>query len=233
MQICRVVLSKIPVPNMEQDPFDGLLELEEKFYNEGHSLGVEEGRRAGFIEGRFFGLEKGFEKYAAMGRLHGRSVLWAGRLPPLTEKRQPGNLSREEASDVERKDQTLMPSKVDFIQDSTEEATVEGVQTQDAPSILSLLPENPRLEKHIRTLYALVEPSSLATTNSEDSVSDFDDRFRRAEGKVRIIEKLIGEGNYDVMFDRPASSDTGRGASQQLKAGDGGIEDISVLGARH
>ena len=217
----------------EEDPFDSLLELEEKFYNEGHRLGVEDGRRAGLIEGRLFGLENGFEKFAAMGKLHGRAVLWAGRLPPSTRNSRAETASGEEASKVEMQYRASRPLVSDSVRNNSEEFCLDRVQDQDVPGIIPLLPENPRLEKHIRTLYALVEPSSLSTANNEDSVSDFDDRLKRAEGKVRIIEKLSGEENHEVTVNQPASSGTGRRASPQWKAGDGGIEDISVLGARH
>ena len=70
-------------PDADSDPFDDLLSLEDKFYKEGYDLGVSDGERAGRVEGRLFGLEKGFEKYAAMGRLHGRAIIWAGRLPEI------------------------------------------------------------------------------------------------------------------------------------------------------
>ncbi|KAL1639635.1 hypothetical protein SLS58_007694 [Diplodia intermedia] len=53
---------------------------------------------------------------------------------------------------------------------------------------------NPRLAKHITTLHALSEPASLSTQNDEDAVADFDDRFKRAQAKVKIVEKLVGEG---------------------------------------
>ena len=214
---------------MEEDPFDSLLELEEKFYDEGHSLGVEDGRRAGLVEGRLFGLEKGFEKYAAMGKLHGRSVVWAGRLPPSVQDSQVGGFPKQKAFDSEKQDQASRPLQSDVVQDVKGGACTPQVEDQgDQVSGLPLLPSNPRLEKHIRTLYALVEPSSLSTANSEDAVSGFDDRLKRAEGKVRIIEKLVGEKNQGGTID--GSDVSGHG---NRKARDGGIEDINVLQARH
>ncbi len=218
---------------MAEDLFDGLLELEGTFYNEGHSLGVEDGRRAGLVEGRFFGLEKGFEKYAAMGRFHGRSIVWAGRLQPSPQDPPVRNLHREEASNVTTQDQASGLLQSDLVQEPTEEACLHRVKDQGSPSTLPLLPDNPRLEKHVRTLSALVEPSSLSTANGEDSVSDFDDRFKRAEGKVRIIEKLIGEvGNHETI-NGAAFGGHGKGTSPKLKTQEDGIEDISILHARH
>ena len=217
---------------MSEDLFDGLLELEEKFYGEGYSLGVEDGRRAGLVEGRLFGLEKGFEKYAAMGKLHGRSVVWAGRLPPPPSSRVV-NVSRQEASDDQAQDQAPSLLQSELVKDTGEEPGLHQIQNQDSSGEIPLLPDNPRLEKHIRTLYALVEPSSLSTLNNEDSVSHFDDRFRRAEGKVRLIEKLIGEENKDAIGTEAASGGMGRGTGQVPQGGGGGIEDIRALQARH
>ncbi|KAF1921991.1 hypothetical protein BDU57DRAFT_553981 [Ampelomyces quisqualis] len=63
-----------------EDPFDSLLTLEDTLYTTAHRLGTADGSRAGRIEGRLFGLEQGFEKFAALGELHGRSVVWGSRL---------------------------------------------------------------------------------------------------------------------------------------------------------
>jgi hypothetical protein len=51
-----------------------------------------------------------------------------------------------------------------------------------------------RLRKHISTLYALAETESLSTENNDDAVSDFDDRLRRAQGRAKVIERMVGEG---------------------------------------
>ena len=205
-------------PDAEPDPFDDLLSLEDKFYKEGYDLGVSDGERAGRVEGRLFGLEKGFEKYAAMGKLHGRAIIWAGRLPEIKSH-----------ADVESKSEEKKSATIGAEQGGQEEPALKAPSSK-APS----LPSNPRLESHIRTLYALTEPGSLSTENSEDSVSDFDDRLKRAEGKIKIIEKLTGE-----MVPGGISEETsldGHGALQKgrtNKRGDGGIEDISSLHARH
>jgi hypothetical protein len=197
---------------MESDPFDDLLGLEDRFYDEGFQLGTADGAKAGRIEGRVFGLEKGFEKYVVMGRLHGKSLVWAGRLPkyniPATEARHISSGARNgnAASSISKNPSSSLP--------------------------VSPLPSNPRLEKHIKILYALTEPVSLSTENSEDAVSDFDDRLKRAIGKVKIIEKLVGEEGF---AQTPASGANGVLGSQQNanNGGDGNIEDMSVLKARH
>jgi hypothetical protein len=45
-------------------------------------LGVADGVVAGRTEGRIFGLEKGFEKFAELGRLQGRCSVWQARISP-------------------------------------------------------------------------------------------------------------------------------------------------------
>ncbi|KAI9738456.1 MAG: hypothetical protein M1818_005353 [Claussenomyces sp. TS43310] len=175
---------------MDPDSFDDLLGLEDRFYDEGYQLGTADGIKAGRIEGRVFGLEKGFEKYAEMGRLHGRSQVWNSRLANL-EQRDTGGKG---------------PSML------------AAASTSSAP--IPRLPPNPRLEKHLRVLYALTEPASLSTENTEDSVSDFDDRLKRAQGKTKIIERLVG-------VEGPQESSAGASSKGQ------NIEDVDILKARH
>lgn len=188
---------------MNSDPFDDLLGLEDKFYDEGYQLGTTEGAKAGKIEGRVFGLEKGFEKFVEAGRLNGRSVVWAGRLP-----------------------QVDMPEKAVSAAEVREGETHAATSTQ-ATSLPALT--NPRLEKHIRVLYALSEPASLSTDNNEDAVSDYDDRLKRAHAKVKIIERLVGE-------DSSLLAGLGDNLGQQAGSGsaaDSSIEDVNILNARH
>ncbi|ROV89837.1 hypothetical protein VMCG_09519 [Cytospora schulzeri] len=71
------------------DAFDNLLNLEEKYYTEGYEQGIADGDRAGRIEGRAFGIEKGFEKFIEAGRLNARSIVWANRLPGHSQASTP------------------------------------------------------------------------------------------------------------------------------------------------
>ncbi|KAM0382257.1 hypothetical protein ACHAPZ_005863 [Fusarium culmorum] len=134
------------------DPFEDVLNLEERFYSEGYQLGIKDGIQAGRIEGRSFGMQKGFEKFLESGRLTSKAVVWANRIP-----------QKEKTSSSETC--TLPP-----------------------------LPKNARLEKNINTLYALVEPETLSTENSDEAVQDFDDRVKRAQGKAKIVERMTGGG---------------------------------------
>ncbi|KAI9642912.1 hypothetical protein NHQ30_008646 [Ciborinia camelliae] len=175
------------------DPFEDILNLEEEFYTTGYTQGLSEGITAGRIEGRTFGLEKGFEKYVEMGRLHGKSLVWANRIP------------------------SLQKPKIPLISDSGKQES-EGKEPES--SFNSKLPElakNERLAKHVKVFYALAEAESLSTENSEEAVGDFDDRYKRAVAKAKIIEKMVGEGG-------------GQGGGKS--SGDGAIEDVSVMRAR-
>jgi len=154
---------------MADDPFDEVLGLEERFYDEGYKQGTEEGIQAGKIEGRALGLEKGFEKFLESGRLYGKSLVWASRLPRTSAPQNASSSTSQGRGDS-----------------STD--TDKGEKQQ-----LPLLSRNARLEKNIPTLYALVEPDTLSTENTDEAVNDFDDRVKRAHGKARIIDKMVGE----------------------------------------
>ncbi|KAI9879555.1 MAG: hypothetical protein M1830_008182 [Pleopsidium flavum] len=221
---------------MEDDPFDSVLNLEDKFYDEGYQLGVADGSHAGRIEGRVFGLEKGFEKYVGMGQMHGRSAVWAGRLPMTREQRQ-GAVEATTGSVSSHADELRLQKC-----DNGQQQTPQTPKDQNAPAIgrtpeyrLPTLADNPRLEKHIKTLLALVEASSLSTHNTEDAVSDFDDRLKRASAKAKIIERLIGEAVHgdDVSDDGQSVTHHGGKTHEEKSGGDGSIEEISSLQARH
>ena len=185
---------------MQSDTFDEVLGLEEQFYQDGYKQGLSDGIDAGRIEGRTFGLEKGFEKYVNSGRLHGKSMVWISRTLHLQHLPSSTTLANEP------------PTAKSFSAPHDSQSKVLHK--------LPPLPDNARLSKHIKTLYALAESESLSTENTEEAVSDFDDRFKRAQAKAKIVERMVGETNTDL---------EGQGKSSN----DGSIEDVSVLKARH
>ena len=137
------------------DPFDTLLTLEDTLYTTAYTLGASDGAHAGRIEGRIFGLEKGFEKFAALGQLHGRSVIWASRLPSLSSS---NNLETEKKGD----------------------ATENTCQ-------LPTFAQNERLRNNTTLLHSLTDLETFDTANTEEAVADFDDRFKRAGAKAKVI----------------------------------------------
>ena len=205
--------------SVDRDPFDDLLSLEDEFYKEGYNLGISDGKRAGLIEGRGFGLEKGFEKYLAMGAMHGRAMVWAGR-QVVEEGQHSKSQVKKSDGDASVVNRTL--------EVENEEASVNRMSGK-VPNLSA----NTRLEGHIRTLYALTEPDSLSTENSEISVSDFDDRLKRAQGKFRVVGKFLGEAAFDDDGNAIISRRQGVVLNAAKRKGDGSIEDISSLHARH
>ncbi|KAK6217204.1 hypothetical protein QIS74_07318 [Colletotrichum tabaci] len=157
---------------MSLDPFDDVLTLEDQFFAEGYRQGTEDGIQAGKIEGRSVGLAKGYEKFLDSGRIHGRAVVWANRL----------SLPQKGSSSTSSSAAAARPS------DSSSQQ-----QQQPKPCSLPPLPPNARLEKNVTAAFALVEPDTLARENSDEAVNDFDDRLKRAQGKVKIIERMTGE----------------------------------------
>lgn len=67
-------------------------------------------------------------------------------------------------------------------------------QDEAVASVLPPLPgSNTRLAKNIFLLHSLTDPLTFSTENDEDAVADFDDRFKRAGAKAKIIERTVGE----------------------------------------
>ncbi|TAQ91527.1 hypothetical protein B7494_g194 [Chlorociboria aeruginascens] len=188
---------------MQLNPFDEILGLEEKFYNDGYRQGMVDGVATGRIEGRTFGLEKGFEKYVESGRLYGRSIIWANRIPSFHSTKYITRIERDHVGTSEN------PSH------SPGDASLSSLT-------LPLLSENLRLSKNIKTLYALAESESLSTENLEEVVSDFDDRLKRAHAKVKIIERMANEVQGDL-----------EGQGKVVNGNDGSIEDTNISKVRH
>lgn len=145
------------------DPFEDVFNLEDGFYRQGYQQGLEDGEQAGRIEGRQFGMSKGFDKFLESGYLAGRATVWANRLPGQRLKREEQEKAEGKAIDA------------------------SGV------SQLPALPNNARLDKNVKMLYALVEPETLSTQNSDEAVQDFDDRVKRAQGKMKVVERMVGQ----------------------------------------
>ncbi|KAJ4294572.1 hypothetical protein N0V90_008263 [Kalmusia sp. IMI 367209] len=184
-------------PSPNPDPFDTLLTLEDDLYTTAYALGTQDGSHAGRIEGRIFGLEKGFEKFAALGQLHGRAAVWGAR---------------------------LTPSRI------TDDATtqIEKRENVEREARLPEFKENERLKKHIHMLHGLTDPATFSTLNTEDAVADFDDRFKRAGAKSKIIERIVGEAPFSASnhnsSDAAARNVRVSGPSQ--KKGDDSMEDF-------
>ena len=165
---------------MVDDALDGLLNLEENYYQEGYDLGEADGTHAGLVEGKLFGVEKGFEKAMSMGWLAGRADVW------LRRSRQSEALSLQAAEvssplSVEKPTQQAQPGP------STD--LVKAISAQDLP----LLSTNARLGKRIENLLAATDSASFSSTNSDESVAEFDERLTKAMAKAKVITNIIAE----------------------------------------
>ncbi|KAF2166735.1 hypothetical protein M409DRAFT_54526 [Zasmidium cellare ATCC 36951] len=165
------------------DVFEDVLNLEEQYYREGFELGVADGSKSGRIEGRIFGLEKGFEKFLEMGRLNGKAFVWEARLPDHSA--------------------------------GSESTTTAASEVQ-----LPALSGTERLKKHVDRLAALSDPDGLSTENSEDAVSEFDDRLKDAKAKATLISRIIGENEVDAGQQGGSRPSAGRGRVVRVRRND-------------
>ncbi|PFH60792.1 hypothetical protein XA68_10306 [Ophiocordyceps unilateralis] len=169
---------------MTPDPLEDVLQLEERYYREGYQQGLDDGARAGRIEGRSFGMEKGYEKFLEGGRLAGKAVVWANRLTRREDDATSDRMPHRGHHDQLNASQNNMPCRTDSDQ--------PDVSSQLKRCVLPPLPSNPRTDKNVRALYALVEPGTLSTENTDEAVQDFDSRMKRAQGKAKMIERVVG-----------------------------------------
>jgi hypothetical protein len=161
------------------DPLDDVFTIEDRFYTQGYEAGLADGESAGRAEGRSLGMSKGFEKFCESSRLAARAVIWANRFP-----------SASRAID------TISAAEHDSASGATQAShMLSSASTTSRRSGLPPLVDNARLEKNVKSVYALVEPGTLSTKNEDEAVQDFDDRLRRAQGKVKVVERMIGGGN--------------------------------------
>ncbi|KAI1177223.1 hypothetical protein F4777DRAFT_577279 [Nemania sp. FL0916] len=177
------------------DPFDELLNLEEEYYREGYEEGLRDGAESGRIEGYSLGLRKGFEKFVEAGRLQSKAVVWANRIPKYQQRRQnhqPANPRQDDDTSRQEEDQTRVSAQPAEGEDKPREGGLASLSTGNSRQ-LPPIHSNPRLEKNIELLYGILEPGTLSTSNDDEAVNDFDSRMKGAQGKVRLIERALGE----------------------------------------
>ncbi|KAF2745702.1 hypothetical protein M011DRAFT_405858 [Sporormia fimetaria CBS 119925] len=194
-----------------EDFFDNVLHLEDNMYSSGYAQGVQDGSRAGRIEGRVFGLEKGFEKFASLGRLHGRAAVWGSRMydqsvaPVISSPDADPNLhSHYPASDP---------------------ASANAAAFNNNPWALPPLPSNDRLNRNIHLVYHMTDPHTFDTANTEEAVADFDDRFKRAGAKAKIIERSVGADRETKKGNRKGKGPNKKGKKMRLVGENKGKED--------
>ena len=195
---------------LEDDPFDSIIHFEDTIYSDAYALGERDGAVNGSTEGRLFGLEKGFDKFSEIGRLHGRALVLLARL------------SSKDSSPSVAKDFQSHHS-----QNAT--STASGATDGAAPEVEIIpLRAHERLVKHIRALVALTDPATLSTANTDEAVNVFDDRLLRAVARAQIIERITSE-NLGVGARGAAATEVWAAGSQAktpANAGEGESEEI-------
>ncbi|KAK4575398.1 hypothetical protein LTR86_001252 [Recurvomyces mirabilis] len=215
--------NKNPTTNDNDDPFAPLLSLEQDYYTEGYSLGLTDGIGSGRIEGRLFGLEKGFDKFVQMGRLAARAAVWDARSPP--------------GSGAAASVPAPAPAFAHDIDIHVEADGRDANAVGDGISV-PMLSGSDRLRRHIDRLLELTDPESLETKNTEDAVNECDERLAGAKAKFTLISRIVGEGDVEGGGDgsgqRGGGDGVAVGGARMARTGGGreeGLEDESKEGA--
>ncbi|QKX56466.1 uncharacterized protein TRUGW13939_03571 [Talaromyces rugulosus] len=192
---------------MDSDLLESVLGLEEKFYHEGYQVGLADGARAGYTEGSVFAVEKGFAQALEVGKLYGKALVWNQRFASRTVDRSGSS--------------------------SGTKPTLGG---DDLPAIHTDLcygmPEirgESRVARNIQLLLGLVDPATLSLENTEDAVSDMEERLKGAQLKTKLIQRSLGESDDSPVSDASSSNRESRFQGD----GSGSIEDISSMRIRH
>lgn len=72
-----------------------------------------------------------------------------------------------------------------------------------------------RLAQHLTTLHALTDLRTLGATNEDADVGDFDERLRRAQAKVKIIQRPLGEEHEGNEHRHRAPTDVSAAANME------------------
>jgi hypothetical protein len=190
---------------MADDPLDDLLNLEENYYQEGYRLGEADGTHAGLVEGKLFGVEKGFERAMDMGRLSGKAEVWRRRFTATTaSSSHPTPMSSSSKPEISTEQIPTWPAL-----DAWTSLSVNG---------LPPLAANARLGKHIDNLLSTTDSASLSSANSDDAVAEFDEHLAKATAKAKVISNIIGEPLH---------------GGDVVNQGHRSIEESGSLSARH
>lgn len=155
---------------MADDLLGDVLELEDGFYNEGFEAGVADSAYAGMLEGKVFGIEKGYDKALELGKLNGRALVW--------QRRQ-----QSTAQDAAEK-----PSHTTSGGTSASQSTLD-----DALQAMNGLGTTSRLVKQIETLMTLSDTKNVPNDNSDASVSQVEDAIAKSKAKAKIVAVAAGE----------------------------------------
>lgn len=172
-----------------EDIFAPALSLESTVYQRGYEEGYTDGLESGKIEGRALGLEKGFGKFLEAGKIYGKGIVWKARLNECG-KGQRGKSGRMAAREGDTGGDEDESGKADST--AVVEERHQNCPRKDSDHHLPPLKPNPRIEKNIGTILELMDPETLSTMNDDEAVKDFEERYKGAAAKAKVIESLIG-----------------------------------------
>ncbi|SMR63914.1 unnamed protein product [Zymoseptoria tritici ST99CH_3D1] len=186
-----------------EDPevFADLLNLEDQYHNEGYLLGVADGSKSGRIEGRVFGLQKGFEKFVKMGRLNGKAAVWEARLPSESKATTDSSGTQE---DVEESSVRVEPLKNggDRLRKHVLRLAAlsdpDDLSTDNDEDSVSEFDDRLKDAKAKATLIARLvgddEPSSSSASKVEDGEGSHLSGAQR-KAALRVKQKDVGSGS--------------------------------------
>lgn len=186
--------------------FDNLLNLEDQYYQEGLELGIADGTKAGRIEGRLFGIEKGFEKFFVMGEMNGRAsyLLRQSHLSPSSSTAEE---EEEQGIDSASSPLEIIDEKLNVLLKRFEDKVQTGATTN--PRVRAKEDHGERLTKQIQSLFDLTDSATLSSLNTEEATEDFDERRKRAKAKLIMIEKALdAKSSSSAANNKPVSSDS-------------------------
>ena len=117
--------------------------------------------------------------------------------------------------------------------------TSNTVSKEEEGKTLPQLKSNERLRNNTTLLHSLTDPLTFDTANTEEGVADFDDRFKRAGAKAKVIERIVGEADSHASAKSPDGSRSpargktgpvrvsGQSKAGGAKKGDDSIEDFA------
>lgn len=218
--------------NNDSLQFDNLLNLEDQYYQEGLELGIADGQKAGRIEGRLFGIEKGFEKFFFTGEMNGRASFLFQQIPSEPPSAEAAGSTHLEAEEKNAKLKALLERFEEVVQ----QAAANNIRVRAEEEVED---HGQRLTKQIISLFDLTDPATLSSLNTEEAIDDFDERKRRAKAKLIMIDQAldakartsssaVSSNKADVASGSSSLAMRGAGSSVRLVRNDTGTTEKNI-----
>lgn len=167
----------------QEDPLEAIFKIEETAYEGGRSAGQVAGRAAGYREGQTAGQAAGIDRCRQLGRIAGRTAVWAVRLSDDGDAPEPASLCAGPDSTA-GSGRPLPPLRPDC-------KTARMVR------------------KLVGQLRSSTDLGMAATRNTEQDGTRLDDCTRRAAATARLLARMVG---HDVDYGGKSSASFVAGA---------------------